>query len=98
MAKISVAKDDAIDAVYPGRVILRLTVRRKSGASAAIEIVNPRGHAQNKMDDGEITAKFTALAEPVLGPERAADALEQLWRMERAPSVTKFLDGLTIGE
>ena len=98
MAKISVAKDDAIDAVYPARVILRLTVRRKSGASAAIEIVNPRGHAQNKMDDGEITAKFTALAEPVLGKERAADALEQMWRMERAPSVVKFLDGLTIGE
>ena len=96
MAKIAVAKDDAIDAVYPGRVILRLAVRRASGESTAIEIVNPRGHAQNKMDDGEISAKFRTLAEPALGGERAAGALEQLWRIEREPSVPQLLDGLAI--
>ncbi len=96
MAKIAVAKDDAIDAVYPGRVILRLAVQRASGESTAIEIVNPRGHAQNKMDDGEISAKFRTLAEPALGNERAAGALEQLWRIEREPSVPQLLDGLAI--
>ncbi len=97
MAKVSVAKDDAIDAVYPGRVILRVTVRRTSAANRTIEIVNPRGHPQNKMDDGEIAAKFSTLAEPMLGKERASGALEQLWRFEREPSVAKFLDGLAIG-
>jgi len=98
MEKISVAKDDEIDKVYPGRVILRANVRRRGGASHTIEIINPRGHAQNKMDDGEISAKFLSLAGPVLGEERAASVLDGLWRVERAPSVARVLDGLAIGD
>jgi len=98
MAKIRVAKDDAIDAVYPGRVILRLAVRRRSGETMAIEIENPRGHAQNKMDDGEVAQKFTALAAPVLGNGRAASAFERLWRIEREASVPDLFDALAIDD
>jgi 2-methylcitrate dehydratase len=96
MAKITVAKDDAIDAVYPGRVILRVRAARASGETIAIEIVNPRGHARNRMDDGEISAKFLGLAEPALGRARAANALEGLWRVEREPSVPALMDALAI--
>jgi 2-methylcitrate dehydratase len=92
MAKITVAHDKEIDRLYPHRVLFRAEAESLAGEKTTIEISDPRGHPLNPMDDGEIAAKFLALAEPALGPARAADALESLWQVEREASTKRLLD------
>jgi 2-methylcitrate dehydratase len=91
MAKTTVRADAAIEKLYPGTVVLRVTATDRAGRTHAIEIADPCGYPRNPMDDGEIAAKFLGLAEPALGTARAAAALEALWSAERAPSAARLL-------
>ncbi len=90
MAKIRIHPDEEIDKVFPGRVEMRIAVTVASGGRHEIEIVNPRGHAKNPMDDGELGDKFRRMAEPLLGKDRSATALELLWRIEREASLGRL--------
>jgi len=76
MAKIGVHEDAAIEALFPARIVMRVTAVAVDGRRAEIEIADPRGDATNPMDDAEVAAKFRSLAEPVLGVDRAVRALE----------------------
>ena len=91
MAKTTVRPDAAIEALYPGKVVLRVTATDRAGRAHQIEVADPRGYARNPMDDGEIAAKFLGLAEPALGKPRAAAALEALSSAEREPSAARLL-------
>jgi 2-methylcitrate dehydratase len=90
MAKISVREDAEINARFPAAVIMRVKATATSGRVHAIEIVDPRGHPRNPMDDDEIAAKFRALAVPVLGEAQTAQALETLWSIEREADVKRL--------
>jgi 2-methylcitrate dehydratase len=90
MAKIAVHRDEEIDKVYPGRVVMRVAATSADGRRHDLEIANPRGHPLNPMNDGEISEKFMRLAEPVLGQARSAAALELAWTVEREPSVARL--------
>jgi 2-methylcitrate dehydratase len=74
MAKISVREDAAIEALFPARIVMRVTAVVTDGRRSEIEIADPRGDATNPMDDDEVAAKFRSLAEPVLGVAGAARA------------------------
>lgn len=87
MAKISVRQDDAVEKLYPGKVVMRVAATDRAGRVHPIEIAEPRGYPRNPMDDGEIAAKFLGLAEPALGKARAAEALKRLWSLEHEASV-----------
>jgi 2-methylcitrate dehydratase len=85
MAKITVAEDAAISALFPTRIVMRVTAEATDGRRVVVETEDPRGDNTNPMDDNEIDAKFRALAEPVLGNVGAAQALG-LWRgIDNAP-------------
>jgi 2-methylcitrate dehydratase len=90
MAKIRVERDEAIDKVYPARVLMRVAATGADGRRHDIEIADPRGHPLNPMDDGEISAKFMRLAEPALGKARSEAALALLWAVERKTSVERL--------
>ncbi len=81
MAKIRVRKDDAIQALYPENVILRLQATTAGGGRFPIEIRNPVGHNHNPMKDEDVREKFLRAANPVLGLDRAAAALETWWNI-----------------
>jgi 2-methylcitrate dehydratase len=91
MAKVRVRADAAIDEVYPDPVVMRIAATDIAGAAHAVEIVNPRGHRRNPMDDAEISEKFLRMAEPILGA-KAARALECLWQLEREPGLGRLFD------
>jgi 2-methylcitrate dehydratase len=76
MAKISVREDASIEALYPAKIVMRVEAVARDGRRVSFEIANPRGDNTNPMDDDEVAAKFRRLAEPVLGPERAARAFK----------------------
>jgi 2-methylcitrate dehydratase len=96
MAKIRVHRDEAIDQVYPAKVVMRVAATSIAGRRHEIEIADPRGHARNPMDDGEIADKFKRLAEPVLGTARSEAALAALWNAEREPAAGRLLDLIEI--
>jgi 2-methylcitrate dehydratase len=86
MSKLKVTVDDALEAVLP-RMVLRITVTATDGKQHSVEIVDPLGHPDNPMQDKDIEAKFSAMAEPVLGPQRCRHALDALWQVRGADDV-----------
>jgi 2-methylcitrate dehydratase len=89
MAKISVRQDAAIDALHPETVVMRVDAT-VADRTHAIEIVDPRGHAKNKMSDDEVASKFSRLAAPAQGTARADEALALLWSVENATEVRRL--------
>jgi 2-methylcitrate dehydratase len=79
MSKLKVTVDDALEAVLP-RMVLRVTATANSGKDHSVEIVDPLGHPDNPMQDKDIEAKFSAMVEPVLGPQRCRRSLDALWK------------------
>lgn len=94
MQKIKVHNSEEVEAIYkasyPFTYFLRATVTGRGGNKIVIEIKNPRGTTQNPMDDGEVTEKFRGLAEPVLGPDRAAAAAQAWGRIDTSDLATAF--------
>jgi 2-methylcitrate dehydratase len=87
LAKIRVHRDEEIDKVFPGRVLMRVALATGAGARHEIEIADPRGHPKNPMDDGELSQKFLRMAAPLLPQAKAEAALAMLWQIEREASL-----------
>lgn len=92
MAKIRVRKDDAVDAMYPANVAIKVDATTRDGKRHALELQNPLGHEKNPMQDKDVSAKFLGVAEGVLGKDRAAAALERWWDLPRATDLAPALD------
>ncbi len=79
MAKIRVRKDEAVDAVYPETVSMRVEAATTEGKRYTLEPRDPLGHTKNPMGDHDVRSKFLAAVEPVLGTRRASAALKRWW-------------------
>jgi 2-methylcitrate dehydratase PrpD len=55
------------------------------------EIVNPKGHPDNPMNDADVEDKFTALAEPRIGAARCRVALDRWWQVDAAPDMADLI-------
>jgi 2-methylcitrate dehydratase len=82
MKRITVVADEDIEAVYPETIRTRVTATDAAGAHYESEIVNPRGHEDNPMSRADIEAKFARLCGPLLGEDRAREALRIWWDIE----------------
>ena len=96
MQKIRVTVADDIEAMMPDGMGFRLTVTLKDGSSHTSEIVNPKGHPLNPMQDADIEAKFRAMAEPVYGRDRCDAALAGWWGMKDATDLRPLIALLDI--
>jgi 2-methylcitrate dehydratase PrpD len=91
MAKIEVQTDDAIEALWPEQVAMRVDFTTHDGRTQSVEIVNPVGHRLNPMQADDTSEKFKALALPVYGEQRTAALLDWWWRLDQAPSLSEGL-------
>jgi 2-methylcitrate dehydratase len=92
MAKIRVHVDPEIEAAWPAKVIMRVEATTAQGMLPRVEVVNPRGHEDNPMQDRDTDAKFRTTAVPVLGADRAEAALSAWWRLAEARDLTEHLE------
>lgn len=82
MRKIGVTVDPALSKEYPRSAPCRLSVRLVGGACFEARVDSAKGHADNPMSSGELSAKFERLtagrceAHRVAGFCRAVDTLE----------------------
>ena len=72
---------------YPKGIPNAITVRTKDGREHFREVTYPRGHAQNRMEDTEVVAKFTRNRQGVLSEEQAQELVVRIWELERLDSM-----------
>lgn len=97
MAKIHVAQDDEIEALWPSTVMMRVKALDSAGTEHLVEIVNPLGHERNPMSDSDVQEKFLALVSPVLGANRAREALERWWSITTLTDVSGAFESIELG-
>jgi 2-methylcitrate dehydratase len=92
IARTRVVEDPALTAVYPGAIPNRVRVLLDDGATLEEEVAWPPGHDRNPLTDSQLAAKFHALADPVIGPERAVELRELVGRLETLESPGRILE------
>ena len=95
MAKIRIHRDTEVEALYPKVVSMKVKATTRDGNTISIFPRDPLGHTNNPMKDEDINSKFRACAEPVLGKEHTATALERWWNIKDA-SATDLSAALTL--
>lgn len=93
---VTVAEDPEYTAQWPDPFNCRIEITNRQGRVVSRHGINPKGHPSNPMSDGELDAKFLELAGSVLGRGRASEALQLLWRIEEAESISGIFDALRI--
>jgi 2-methylcitrate dehydratase PrpD len=78
------------DRSMPGRSAV-VTMTLKDGRSFTEHIDHPTGTPQRPMSDDDISGKFRALADGVLGAARSHELLAGLWRIDEVPEVGKLM-------
>ncbi|MCA9848508.1 MAG: MmgE/PrpD family protein, partial [Dehalococcoidia bacterium] len=71
-----------------------VTIELKDGRTVSTHVAHASGSPENPLTDEQLTEKFHALVEPVLGAERAQTLFDAAWSLDEAPDVTDLL-GLT---
>ncbi|MEX0283539.1 MAG: MmgE/PrpD family protein [Paracoccaceae bacterium] len=78
---LTMTEDDACNATFPAERHARVTLHLKDGRTLESGTMSPRWDHRVPPTEGELRAKYHALADPLLGADRAArieDALENL--------------------
>jgi 2-methylcitrate dehydratase PrpD len=73
-----------------------MTAKNHAGKTYQAYVVNPLGHEDNPVSAAELATKFLRLAEPRLGRNRAASALELWQNIERATNVKPAFDAAVV--
>ena len=74
----------------PARVIVTTT----AGKQVTRSVDEPLGSAANPVPDAQLHEKFHALADPVIGTERAKRVARDIWALEGMASVRGFAESL----
>ena len=92
MNRITVRVNEEFEKDFPRVVHMRVTAKDRAGKSCQAYIVNPLGHEDNPVSEGELATKFLRLAEPRLGATGAAAALAQWQNIEKASDVIEAFE------
>ncbi len=91
LVRLTNLTDITVDESLPRGVSCRMKVTMDDGREFESQIDSPKGSIQNSMSDDEIRAKFTSLAEPVLGKPRVAQIAELVWDIEKSTDIGQLM-------
>jgi 2-methylcitrate dehydratase PrpD len=91
--RVTMVRDEEVDAAYPGRWIGKIAVETVDGHSLRARIEEPKGDPGNSLSRDEITAKVASLIGfGGLVPDKAIDPLvRRLWNVARSDRVPMLL-------
>ena len=92
--RIHVTVDAQCDADYPRLRAAQVVLEAADGRSFARYVPEPYGAASNPLSDPVLDAKFTDLAAPRIGGDRARAGLAMLWRTEALADVRGLAEAL----
>ncbi len=81
-AKVAVREDPLYSSMTPAKRPARITVRTRSGRTFANEVEGSSGGPDAPLSVATIQAKFKSLADPLIGPQKAAAVIEMVDRFE----------------
>lgn len=87
MQKIDTAIDPELDATFPRQRAARVSIETKGGKREELLQPTRKGDPDLPLSDREVEDKYTELAAPVIGAEKAKDLLQRLWRLESLPQL-----------
>jgi 2-methylcitrate dehydratase len=95
MRRIRIEHDPLLTHRFPEELPSRVHIATTDGERFTLETAYPRGHVRNPASLAGIEAKFTAMADRVLSPERQTAIREALASVDRCPDVSELLSALT---
>ena len=91
MAKVKVEEDTRHNSLYPEATPGRVRVRMKDGATQESEVIYPKGHAKNPMNEAEVVAKFRAMTAPRLSIEMQTQVLAFIHKIESTSDISRIV-------
>jgi 2-methylcitrate dehydratase len=85
LSRTTVVEDPEMTADYPACIPNRVQVTLANGTELECEVAYPPGHANNPLTDAQLSERFRAQADPVLGPDRARALWDRLVRIDQDP-------------
>lgn len=68
-----------------------VTIELKDGRSVSTHVGHANGSPENPLTNDQLSAKFDAIVEPILGASRSRALFEAAWSLDEAPGVTDLL-------
>jgi 2-methylcitrate dehydratase len=96
--RVKVERHTELSEMYPNAVGNIITVKSTDGRTLSRRVDHPCGHAKNPMSDQQVQAKFHALADPVLGQQRAENIVNWVSKLETAEKMDGLFPLLQVGE
>ena len=93
--KVTLRLDPSLTATDKDALGANVEVRLKNGSVVSASMPYPPGTLQNPADEGLLTRKFLALAEGVLGKQRAAKAPEVILSVDRMSNLSALLSAVS---
>ena len=90
LPKVTCAFDPEIEAEFPANMSGKLTIAAR-GQSFVQKVVVPKGEPGNFLTEAELRAKFTGLADAVLGAERSARLADAVLAIDTTTDVANLM-------
>ena len=90
LPKVECAFDPEIEAEFPANMSGKLTITAR-GQSFSHKVVVPKGEPSNFLTEAELRAKFSGLADSVLGAERAARLADAVLAIDSTSDVAGLM-------
>ncbi|QKR99838.1 MmgE/PrpD family protein [Sphingomonas sp. CL5.1] len=91
MAKTTVSEDPALTAKFPRQASNRVTITLQSGEVLTEQVDDLPGSSQRPFSRAEVEAKFWRTVGPAISRARGRRLLDQIWALEKLPSVDALL-------
>ena len=86
-ARVSVSEDEAFTAMTPAKRPARVVLHYADGGRREKAVTGSKGDPDRPMTAGELEAKFHGLCDPIIGPERAKQAWDELGNLEQVATL-----------
>ncbi|MBI0435263.1 MmgE/PrpD family protein [Roseomonas sp. KE0001] len=90
MRKVRCENDPEIEAEFPANMSGKLTVRAR-GETFTRKVIVPKGEPDNFLTEAELRAKFSGLADAVLGPQAAGALADTISGLDRLNDISPLL-------
>lgn len=90
LPKIACEQDPEIEAEFPSNMSGKVTIVAR-GQTFVRKVVVPKGEPSNFLTEDELRAKFSGLAEAVLGPERTARLASEVLAIDHVADVSSLM-------
>ncbi|MEZ0266803.1 MAG: MmgE/PrpD family protein [Phycisphaerae bacterium] len=96
VGRVGIRRHAELSAMYPQAVGNIVTVTLADGRTVSRRVDYPVGHAKNPMSDAAVEQKFHAMANAVIGVERARELAKVVWRLEELADVREFIEAMRV--